>query len=119
KSWAQFSALEGYFESHYGEFGGRWPTAFSVNPARIQMRIPNDQYSKIYLIAAADDSKDSVPVVTAQFYRPLSGFPKSFAARVPLFSAKATDVKALPVKCSDGRGGNLYLVTIPLDPGQL
>ena len=119
KSWAQFGAIEGYIESHYGDFAGRWPWALSVNPARIQLRIPNDRYSKIHLIAAADDSKNSVPVVTVQFFRPTSGFPKSFEGRVPAFSAKSTEATALPVKLDGGRSGNLYLVTIPLDPGQL
>ncbi|MBI4025969.1 MAG: hypothetical protein HY360_13365 [Verrucomicrobia bacterium] len=138
KSWAQFGAMEGYFESHVGEFGGRWPTAMNVNPARIQLRIPNDSYTKLHLIAATDDDKNSVPIVTAQFYRAASGFPKSFEGRVPLFSAKSMEThpsrpgqaawdgqsgsataKMLPVKLEDGRSGALYLVTIPLDPGEL
>jgi len=119
KSWAQFGAIEGYIESHYGDFAGRWPWALSVNPARIQLRVPNDRYTKLHLIAAADDSKDSVPVITVQFFRPISGYPKSFAARVPLFSAKSTDAQKLPVTLNGGQNGNLYLVTIPLDPGQL
>lgn len=118
-SWAQFSALEAYVESHVGEFGGRWTTCFSANPARIQTRIPYDNYTKLHLIAASDDTENSVPVISAQFFRAASGFPKSFSTRVPLFSKRATDVEALPVRLENGREGALYHVTIPLDPGQL
>jgi len=119
KSWAQFGAMEGYVESHYGDFGGRWTDALKVNPARIQLRVANDRYNKLHLIAAADDSKNSVPVVSAQFFRSAAGFPKSFSGPVPLFTAKSSEATPLPVKLDGGRKGNLWLVTIPLDPGQL
>lgn len=119
KSWAQFGAMEGYVESHYGDFGGRWTDALKVNPARIQLRVANDRYSKLHIIAAADDSKNSVPVVSAQFFRHISGFPQSFSGRVPLFTAKSSEATPLPVKLEGGRKGNLWLVTIPLDPGKL
>jgi hypothetical protein len=119
KSWAQFGAMEGYVESHYGDFGGRWTDALKVNPARIQLRIANDRYNKLHIIAAADDSKNSVPVVSAQFFRQSAGFPKSFSGRVPSFTAKSSEATPLPVNLDNGRAGNLWLVTIPLDPGQL
>ena len=118
-SWAQFSAMEGYFESNNGEFGGRWPGVFDVNPARIHLRVPYDYYTKLHLIAAADDSKDSVSLVTVQFFRRQAGFPKNYTARIPLFSARANGVRALPVKLQGGTAGSLYLVSIPLDPGEL
>jgi len=119
KSWAQFSSLEGYVESNYGDFGGRWTSAFSGNPARIQLRLPFDSYNNLHLIAASDDSPDSVPVVTAQFYKESAGYPENFAARVPRFSQRAGNVTTLPVKLANGRAGSLYLVTIPVDPGKL
>jgi hypothetical protein len=119
-SWAQFSGLEGVLFSQGGEFGGRWPTAISsVNPRRIQLRAPNDHYTKLHVIAAAGDEPDSVPVISAQFYKGLSGFPETFASRVPLFTAKASHVEKLPVRLQGGKRGSLYLVTIELDPGKL
>lgn len=121
KSWAQFTGLEGNFDSYGGEldFNGRWPGAFTLNQTRIQLRVPYDSYNKLHLIAASDDSPNSVPIVTAQFYRENAGHPESFSARVPKFSQRAEKVTALPVKLSNGKSGSLYLVTIPLDPARL
>ena len=118
KSWLQQGSLAGYFQAQTGPFGGRWTGTVRLNPARIQLRIPNDRYRSIRLIASADGDEDTVPVVTAQFYRPSCGFPKQFSAQVPLFAAPASDVTPLPVGQGGGRG-NLYLVTIPLDAGEL
>jgi hypothetical protein len=118
-SWAQFGALEGYVESQYGDFGGRWTTAFSVNPARIQLRAANDRFCRAYLVAAADDGEDSVPIATIQFFKGAAGYPKQFAARVPLFSASSTNAVALPARLENGRKGRLYLVEIPIPPGEL
>ncbi|MEO6848502.1 MAG: hypothetical protein ABI443_12360 [Chthoniobacterales bacterium] len=118
-SWAEFGTLETYVESQTGEFGGRWPTALTVNPARIQLRIPNDHYNRLYLIAAASDEPNTVPVITAQFYKAKSGFPENFTTKVPLFTAKASSVTKLPAKLKDGKSGSLYLVTIDIDPAKL
>jgi len=114
KSWAYFADLETYMETM-----DRWEGAFTVNPARINLAVPCDVYSNIHLICAADGDKDSVPIVTAQFYMPTIGFPVNFAARAPLFTAKASEVKRLPVTQEGGGKGNLYLVTIPIDSGKL
>lgn len=120
-SCAQFGSLEGYFESmgNPAQFGGRWPTALSVNPARIQFRVPNEHYVRLHMIAAAGDEPHSVPIITAQFFKALAGYPESFAARVPLFTATAKDVVKLPARLQGGKAGSLYLVTIELDPGKL
>src|SRR5262249_23207112 len=37
-------------------------------PARIQLRIPNGSYDPLYLIAAAEDQPDHVPLITAMFF---------------------------------------------------
>lgn len=118
-SWFQGGYLEGMQRAGRGVFNGRWGGALRENPARIQFRIPNARYQAIHLIAAADSAADSVPVVTAQFYRPLAGQPRNFSTRVPLFTAKASDVTALPVHTVDGKKMSLYLVTIPINAGEL
>ena len=119
KSWFQAGYLEGHMQSRKGPCGGRWAAAFAGNPARIRFRIPPGRYRAIHLIAAADDEADSVPLVAAQFYRPLAGFPENFEAQVPLFSATPSDATPLPVRLNDGRNGNLYHVTIPVEPAAL
>jgi len=119
QSWFQPGYLEGHMQSRKGPCGGRWAAAFSGNPARIRFRIPPGRYRALHLIAAADDDPNSVPLVTAQFYRPLGGFPENFEGQVPLFSAGPAAARPLPVKLDDGRAGNLYLVTIPIEPAAL
>src|SRR3954452_2192473 len=89
------------------------------DPARIVVRLPMARYRALHLLAAADGEPDCVPVITAQFFRPQSGFPKNFAARVPSFSAASAAQDAVPVKTTDGKDRRLYHVTIPIDGGQL
>jgi hypothetical protein len=107
----------GYLPTTSPRLGG----ADERDPARIQLRIPNGNYKALHLIAACDGETDSVPIITAQFYRPNAGFHQNFAGNVPLATAKASgeNVKALGAKLIDGRKVNLYAVTIPLDPGML
>ena len=120
KSWLK-SGFAGSRESprpRNAGMGGRWGGAFQVDPARVQITVPGGRYRAIHLLAAADADKDQLPIVTAQFYRPTQGRPKNFTTRAPLFTAKSR-VAALPAKLEDGRGGKLFLVTIPIDTGQL
>ncbi len=98
----------------------RWPGALLKDPARIVLRLPMARYRALHLLAATDGEPNSVPVVTAQFYRAQSGFPKNFSAKdVPAFSAKSKSSDAVAVKTVDGRSGQLYHVTIPIDAEQL
>ncbi|NQU10540.1 hypothetical protein HQ590_07115, partial [bacterium] len=89
------------------------------DPARIQVRIPNGTYDALYLVAAAEDERDTVPLVTAMFYRPGAGFAESFEARVPFATARSADATPLPVKLGNGRSANLWLVRVPLDPARI
>ncbi|NQU11288.1 hypothetical protein HQ590_10885, partial [bacterium] len=118
-SWLQSGNLQGHLDPARGPFGGRWPSPFWLNPARIQLQIPNRRYRAIHLIAAADGDSLSVPVVTVQFYRPRSGAPVNTSTSVPLFTARSTEVTPLPVRLANGRAGNLYRITIPINPGDL
>lgn len=119
-SWFRVGNLDGRYSGRGNDaLTSRWPGALIKDPARLAVRLPMARYRALHLLAAADDESASVPVVTAQFYRAQSGFPKSFASRAPAFSAKATDVQAIDVKTTGGKAGRLYLVTIPIDPGAL
>ncbi len=95
----------------------RWGGALIKDPARIVVRLPMARYRALHLLAAADSDTDSVPVVTAQFYRAQAGFPKNFAERVPAFSANSAGT--IPVKTTDGKAGQLYHVTIPINSSDL
>ena len=107
--------LEGYFPSS----DVRWIGSSRRDPARIQLRVPNGQYDALHLLAAADGSSESIPLVTAMFYRPSAGFAESFSTRVPLASVTSADATPCPIKLANGQQANLWLVKIPLDPGRL
>ncbi|MBL8828264.1 MAG: hypothetical protein JNM18_14885, partial [Planctomycetaceae bacterium] len=97
----------------------RWPGALLKDPARITVRLPMARYRALHLLAAADAESDSVPIVTAQFYRAQAGFPKNFVAQVPAFSAQSTVADAIAVQTTDSKQGRLYHITIPIDAGAL
>jgi len=97
----------------------RWQGSTYRDPARIQMRIPAGYYDNLYLVAASDGEENSVPLLSAMFYRPGAGFTETFEGRVPLATVKAADVKPFPVTLSNGKKTNLWLVRIPLDPAKL
>lgn len=106
----------GYLQSHRGRFTG----SVLRDPARIQLRIPNGQYDRLYLIAAADGRPDHLPLVSAMFYRPSAGYAETFSRDdVPLATAESSQAVPLPVTLSNGRDVNLWLIEIPLDPGML
>jgi hypothetical protein len=107
--------LDGYLPSSTQ----RWNGSSYRDPARIQLRIPNGQYHALYLIAASDEERERVPLITAMFFRPGAGFAENFEAAVPLATAKNAYHQPLPVTLTDGRQVNLWLVQIPLDPGRL
>jgi len=120
ESWFKVGSLEGYYNVLYaGPFGGRWGGPMAVDPGRIQLSIPKEQVSRIHLIVAADNEKHSVPVVSAQFFRPGSGYPRSYAATVPSFTDNDSRLNALAVKLENGKQGNFYHITIDVDPGDL
>jgi len=107
--------LEGYFPVFQQAFVG----SSSRDPARIQLRIPFDNYNSLYVLAAADGRSNSVPILTAMFYRPGAGFAQNFETKVPLFTATSSQYAKFPVILSNGKKANLWLVKIPLDMGKL
>lgn len=94
-----------------------WPTIGQLDPARIRVRAPRGAYSKLWLLAASDDETNSVPLITARFFKPRKGWAIDAAAEVPAFAATGDAAKArrLTVKRPDGSTGNLWLVGIDLD----
>jgi hypothetical protein len=115
-SWTRFGALPGYIAANFGSFGGRWISADRLDPSRLCMYVPAGRYKALHLVAVAEDRPDSVPVVSAQFYRPDAGHPFNFTATVPTEKGGPADAKALPVKLADGTAARLFHVTMPLDP---
>jgi hypothetical protein len=107
--------LEGYMPS----YEHRWIGSARRDPARIQLRVPNGRYDSLYLIAAADEEPDRVPLVCAMFFRPGAGFAETFEAKVPRATATSTEAHRLPVTLANGKAVGLWLVKVPLDPGRL
>jgi hypothetical protein len=111
-SWLRCGLVEGSWDPAYGDLV-RWRGATDRDPARIQFRVPNGQYTRLHLLAAFTGEVDTTPVVTAQLYRDYAGHPVSFTATVPAFTAASP--ASLPVQLG-GSKGRLHLVTIPLEP---
>ena len=101
-SWFREGNSTGYEEPQKGTFGGRWGGVFSGNHTRLQFRIPNRQYNAIYILASCKNDPNRINRLTAQFYRPGSGFPVNF---VPAETIK-TD-------------GKLQLIKIPFSPDKM
>jgi hypothetical protein len=112
-SWLRCGLVEGGCDPAYGDLY-RWRGATDRDPARIQFRIPNGQYTKLHLLAAFTGEADSKPVVTAQFYRDYAGHPVNFAGKVPAFTEASPAI--LPFQLAGGTKGNLHLVSILLEP---
>ena len=120
RSWFRQGNVTGRYSGRGTDaLSARWPGAMIKDPARIVLRLPMARYQALHLLAAADGDPNSVPVVTAQFYRAQSGFPKNFAAKVPAFTATSAAKDAIAVKTTDGKAAQLYHVTIPIDAGAL
>jgi len=108
--------LEGYLPANEIRFAG----SLQRDPARIQLRIPRRAYDRLYLVCASDGDKEGIPVVSASFYRPSAGFAEFFAVtNVPLATVESSGATPVPVTLGNGKKANLWLVTIPLDPGKL
>ncbi len=113
KSWARFGMLEGAFDGWQGDTP-RWAGAMQIEPGRICLRVPNNQYTKLHLLASSDDTPDTLPELTAVFYRPGAGHPVCFEKKVPLYKSDPSDTRKIPFITENGKRGNLYLITIPL-----
>jgi hypothetical protein len=108
--------MEGYLQSGDHRFAG----AFWVDPARIQLRIPNGRYDALHLVAAFDGEENNIPELNAMFYRPGAGFAQAFECTVPRATdQKAADARPLPIRLDSGSRANLWLIRVPLDPALL
>lgn len=112
-SWFSAGLAEGGFDPAYGDLA-RWQGAMIRGSGRIQFRIPNGQYTKLHLLAAYSGEGDTVPAVSAQFYREYAGHPVGFSGKAPAFATKST--ASVPVDLGGGKQGHLHLVTISLEP---
>ena len=94
-----------------------WPAPSSLDPARIRFSVPNRPWRRLWLVAASDGEPNSVPIVTARFYRPHAGFAVDAVGEVPLLAARSGSkgTRRLPVTLANGKSGSLWLVPIELD----
>jgi len=105
-------------DANAGDPNTMWPTIGQLDPARLRVRVPRGAYSKLWLVAASDDEANSVPLVTARFFKPRKGWAiDAVADEVPGLATKSDvpSAKRLEIKRADGSTGNLWLVGIDLD----
>ena len=110
---------QGNWPGYHPASGHRFVGTSTVDPARIQLRIPNGRYDAMYVVAAFDGDENSVPALSAMFYRPSAGFPMVFEISVPSLYQTDAEATPLPVKLENGKQVNLWLVKIPLSPAML
>lgn len=98
-----------------------WPDPSRYDPSRITFSVPNRAYTRLWVVAAFDETPHSVPVLTARFYKPGRGFPVDAAVAIPGAGARraAGEAVRLPVDAEDGTERSLWLVPIDLDAGRL
>jgi hypothetical protein len=98
-----------------------WPMIGQLDPARLRVRAPVGAYRRLWIVAAADDDANSVPLLTARFYKPRKGWAVDAVATVPSITAQTTPegAKRLPVRRADGSTANLWLLPIELDAAAL
>lgn len=94
-----------------------WPPIGQLDPSRLRVRVPRGAYSTLWLLAASDDEPNSVPAVTARFYKPRKGWAIDAVSEIPVLTASTGDSKVsqLQVKRVDGSPASLWLIGIPLD----
>lgn len=97
----------------------RWKDAFNENPSRLRFRVPKGRYKALHIIGAIDHEPDSVPIISIQFYRPNAGHPINFTRRIADPTGKESDTTSLPVKLMNGKEANMYLITVPIEPGEM
>jgi hypothetical protein len=118
-SWLRCGNVEEGRDPAYGDLY-RWRGATDRDPARIQFRVPNGQYTKLHLLAAFTGQADTTPTVTVQFYRDYAGHPVNFVGKAQAFTTPPANAggspAGLPLQLGGGGKGNLHLVTIPLEP---
>ena len=71
-----------------------------VDPARIQLRIPNGRYDALHLVAAFDGEENNIPKMSAMFYRPSAGFAQAFECTVPRATPSSRDAWSTPMRGS-------------------
>jgi len=115
-SWMEAAMRCGYDAT---EVWARWRAATDKVPLRYQFRVPGDNYEALYVLAASDGRRESIPRFTAQFYLPRRGRPVNVASDdVPAFDATGEVQDAYPVTLSKGKQARLYLVKVKLEPGR-
>ena len=118
RSLVRQGTMEGYFPTTDQRLGD----AFTPDPARLQLRIPQAPYDMLYVLAAFDEERDNIPMFSAAFYKPKAGFHEIFEAQVPGLGAdpgQHASSMAVPVKLTDGSEARLWRVAVPLDTARL
>jgi hypothetical protein len=104
-------------QSGYYDANTTWPEPGLIDTMRIRLSVPNRPWRRLWLVAASDGEPNTVPIVTARFYRPRAGFAVDAVGEVPLLTARSgpKGTRRLPVTLADGKSGSLWLVPIELD----
>lgn len=98
-----------------------WRSATSMDSERLMFRVPNRAYGKLWVVAAAGEDPQKIPVITARFFKPLAGFAIDAEAEIPSLRAESAGQGARRIegKDVDGKPVSLWVVPIPLDTARI
>ncbi len=105
-----------------------WPPPHhQFDPGRITFSAPNRAYSRLWLVAAFDESPYSLPVVTARFFQRSDAgdrarrhaFPIDAAVEAPALGADSASGGAVRLPLAGSDGSSLWLIPIELDAARM
>ncbi len=109
-------------------YRGRLPyvycDAMSVDPCRVILRVPNAHYDRLHLICASDTTEGDLPLGSVRMIKTGRGHASTWEFRAPRWDEARSPARGLRVGKmvehgrGSGRWGRLWLVSVPLNPGE-
>lgn len=98
-----------------------WRAATTLDSRRLMLRIPNRPYQRLWVAAGAGEKPETIPVLTARFFKPKAGYAVDATTEVPRLKALSdpSGAKRIEVKTAKGENASLWIVPLNLDTGKI
>lgn len=90
-----------------------------IEATRFTLRVPARPYRRAWVLAAAEDKPNCVPVLTVRFYTPRTPWVSDVTVRVPTYVAATAPGGACRVALDVAGKSSLWLIPIELDAAAL
>ncbi len=88
-----------------------------LEPTRFRLRVPERTWRRAWVLAAADDKPNTVPLLTVRFYRPRTAWATDGVAEIPGYAAESAPEGTIRVAKRGKK--SLWLVPVELDAAAL